>query len=279
MEKSWKLQLMTALSSSSTYQRQPPLASALTHPSRPQQGYKSRSQKAIARTNSVTMSSKAASLTGDQIDDLLLSARYGDLEDLQETLGPLFSSSSNATELLASIKNEDSNTLLHYASANGHLEVVHYLLPHSDLPLLLAQNISGNTPLHWAGLNGHLDTVKTLVAGIEKLEKANPEEAKKLNLIFHPPSNNKSDAEAGEEEGADDGSERKLWDVRNKAGRGPMSEAQMREQEAVVKFLLERMIDGPEGSTLTPAEPQTPAKQEADTSAVEQQTANLSLKE
>ncbi len=134
------------------------------------------------------MSNKAASLTSDQIDDLLLSARYGDLEDLQATLSPLFSgaSASNITELLASIKNEDENTLLHYAAANGHLEVVTYLLPHTSLPFLLAQNISGNTPLHWAGLNGHLDTVKALVGHIEKLEKANPEQAKKLNLVFHP---------------------------------------------------------------------------------------------
>lgn len=219
------------------------------------------------------MSSKAASLTSDQIDELLLSARYGDLEDVQATLSPLLSSSSSSADLLASIKNEDSNTLLHYASANGHLDVVNYLLPHSNLPLLLAQNVSGNTPLHWAGLNGHLETVKALVAGIEKLEKANPEEAKKLNLIFHPKGEAKKE---GQDEEADDGSERKLWDVRNSAGRGPMSEAQMREQEAVVKFLLERMIDGPEGSTLQPAESQTPQKEAAE-EGVEAQTQKLSL--
>lgn len=230
------------------------------------------------------MSDKAASLTSDQIDDLLLSARYGDLEDLQSTLDPLFSASSSTTQLLETIKNDDANTLLHYASANGHLDVVQYLLPHADLASLLAQNISGNTPLHWAGLNGHLDTVKALVAQIEKLEKQNPTEAKKLNLIFHPktdaaPSQPNADADstgdtAGDKQ--DDGSERKLWDVRNSAGRGPMSEAQMREQEAVVKYLLERMIDGPEGSTLQPAEP-LPPKPTSDTSAVEEKTANLSL--
>lgn len=232
------------------------------------------------------MSDKAASLTSDQIDDLLLSARYGDLEDLESTLSPLLSSSTSSTELLASIKNEDDNTLLHYASANGHLEVVNYLLPHTDLDLSLAQNISGNTPLHWAGLNGHLDTVKALVAHIEKLERENPEQAKKLNVIFHPKteaSQPMADAEsaadaAASTEAEDDGSERKLWDVRNKAGRGPMSEAQMSEQEAVVKFLLERMIDGPEGSTLQPAEPLPPKPTAtSETDAVEEQTANLSL--
>ncbi|KAJ1026335.1 hypothetical protein NDA16_002422 [Ustilago loliicola] len=221
------------------------------------------------------MPDKAASLTSDQIDELLLSARYGDLEDLQATLSPLLSSASNATELLVAIKNEDANTLLHYASANGHLEVVQYLLPHSDLPALLAQNISGNTPLHWAGLNGHLEVVKALVAQIEKLEKENPEQAKKLNLIFHPKTEAAESQPPADGEKEDDGSERKLWDVRNSAGRGPMSEAQMREQEAVVKFLLERMIDGPEGSTLQPAEP-LPPKPSAE-SSVEQQTEKLSL--
>ncbi|KAJ1036163.1 hypothetical protein NDA18_000029 [Ustilago nuda] len=218
------------------------------------------------------MSDKSASLTSDQIEELLLSARYGDLEDLQATLSPLLSSASKVAELLASIQNEDSNTLLHYASANGHLKVVQYLLPHCDLPSLLAQNISGNTPLHWAGLNGHLEVVKVLVVHIEKLEKENPEQAKRLNLIFHPKT---EAAPADGEEKEDDGSERKLWDVRNKAGRGPMSEAQMREQETVVKFLLERMIDGPEGSTLQPAEP-LPPKPSVEGS-IEQQTEKLSL--
>ncbi|KAJ9479884.1 putative Ankyrin repeat-containing protein YAR1 (putative) [Pseudozyma hubeiensis] len=146
------------------------------------------------------MSNKAASLTSDQIDELLLSARYGDLEDLQASLSPLLSTSSpsSPSELLATIKNEDSNTLLHYASANGHLEVVQYLLPFSDLSLSLAQNVSGNTPLHWAGLNGHLDTVKLLVSHISKLESEHPEEAKKLNLIFHPKTPSKPDAAEGE---------------------------------------------------------------------------------
>ena len=217
------------------------------------------------------MSDKHASLTSDQIDELLLSARYGDLEDLQITLSPLFSSSC-PTDILSSIKNDDSNTLLHYASANGHLETVQYLLPHTSLPLALAQNISGNTPLHWAGLNGHLEVVKALVAHIEKLERENPEEAKKLNVIFHPKS---VESKKGEEE-ENDGSERKLWDVRNSAGRGPMSEAQMREQEGVVKYFLERMIDGPEGSTLQPAEP-LPKKEGEE--AVVDKTAELSLKD
>lgn len=174
--------------------------------------------------------------TPDQVDDLLLSARYGDLQDLQQTLTPELLTA----ETVAGVKNDNDNTMLHYASANGHTDVVRFLLPALTLSALLAQNDAGNTALHWAGLNGHVNTVKLLVSTIEALESAHPDEAKRLNLIYHPSN--------GE---AHDGAERKLWDVRNKAGRGPMSEAQMREQEAVVKHLLERMIDGPDLSSQT----------------------------
>ena len=38
-------------------------------------------------------------------------------------------------------------------------------------------------------------------------------------------------------------SERALWDVRNKAGRGPMSEAQMTDREEVVPMLLSHLCD------------------------------------
>lgn len=190
----------------------------------------------------------AAGLTSDQVDELLLSARYGDLADLQQVLTPTLLTA----DVVASVKSETDNTMLHYASANGHTDVVQFLLPAVTLQLLLAQNDAGNTPLHWAALNGHLDTVRLLVSTIETLETKHPDEAKRLNLFYHPfgasgaTSQDSDPTTTAESEQTNDGSERKLWDVRNKAGRGPMSEAQMCEQENVVKYLLERMIDGPE---------------------------------
>lgn len=41
---------------------------------------------------------------------------------------------------------------------------------------------------------------------------------------------------------------RSVWDVVNLAGKGPMSEAQMNNQDKVVSFLLQHMIAGLGGS-------------------------------
>jgi len=49
------------------------------------------------------------------------------------------------------------NTALHYACANGHLDIVQYLQSQSCDTI---QNESGNTAIHWACLNGHLEIVK-----------------------------------------------------------------------------------------------------------------------
>ncbi|PWZ03591.1 ankyrin [Testicularia cyperi] len=243
-----------------------------------------------------------ATITSDQIDDLLLSARYGDVEDLKTTLSPLLASAgandlAATSALLSSIKNESGNTMIHYASANGHVEVVEFLLPLSNLDVVLSQNESGNTALHWAGLNGHLEIVKLLINRIEALETEFPDHAKQLNLFFHPSAskaaanaNGAASAEKTEQQPPEnDGSERKLWDVRNNAGRGPMSEAQMREQEQIVKFLLERMIDGPESQPASAVQPSSAPEQQqqaqeqpasqpaAPTRSLEDQTQNLNI--
>lgn len=122
---------------------------------------------------------------------------------------------------------------------------------------LLHQNNSGNTPLHWAGLNGHLDTVKILVAKIEETEKADSSEAETIRTV-----NRRRDAEARENKKRKDAesqsqseqeqsapsaneedreADRSIWDIRNNFGRGPTSESQLNDQEAVVQFLLSAM--------------------------------------
>lgn len=69
-------------------------------------------------------------------------------------------------------------------------DILEYLLPIIPPSLLSAQNNSGSTPLHWATLNEQLDTMKALIA--------------------HPT-----------------GPRGKLVDIKNKAGRTPLGEAEM----------------------------------------------------
>lgn len=54
-------------------------------------------------------------LTDDDKDDLLLSCRYGDLDEIQEfqrKFGP---------ESLADVRDANGNSVLHMVCANGHL--------------------------------------------------------------------------------------------------------------------------------------------------------------
>lgn len=140
----------------------------------------------------------------EQIDDLMMDARAGDLEALKEFFGAL-ASKEEILEVLPKIKDEYSlSTALHYASANGHLEVVEYIIglcdQRSDIlkELVTAKNESGNTALHWAALNGHLEVIKPLCDG-----------------------------------GADPF-------VQNEAGHDAIYEAQAFEREDVVDYLLQR---------------------------------------
>ncbi|KAF9515484.1 hypothetical protein BS47DRAFT_1371997 [Hydnum rufescens UP504] len=93
----------------------------------------------------------------DQEEDLLLACRYGDIDDVRifvETYGAL---------ALEGIRDEHQNTVLHMLCANGHDDLLEYLLPLINPTLISAQNSSKSTPLHWAALNCHLPIIKRLV--------------------------------------------------------------------------------------------------------------------
>ncbi|GAA6014056.1 hypothetical protein JCM10207_000222 [Rhodosporidiobolus poonsookiae] len=62
----------------------------------------------------------------------------------------------------AEAKNHNGNTALHLAAANGHADLVQYLLPKLPSSALSAQNSSLSTPLHWAALNYHLSVLEAL---------------------------------------------------------------------------------------------------------------------
>ncbi|KAG5219688.1 cytoplasmic protein [Salix suchowensis] len=75
----------------------------------------------------------------EEKEDLLLACRYGDLQDVQQFIAQF------GAEILASIQDDNANTVLHMACANGHLE-------HPKI-----------NPTTWAALNAHLDIVQALV--------------------------------------------------------------------------------------------------------------------
>lgn len=83
---------------------------------------------------------------------LIYSARHGDIEGVKECLEEDVPVNTKEDEV--------ENTALHMAAANGHLEVVKFLLEAgADINL---KNKNENTALHWASLNGKLDVVKFL---------------------------------------------------------------------------------------------------------------------
>ena len=126
--------------------------------------------------------------TPEELDDLIYYTRTSDLLSLKTTLTTLCEKHAcPPTTIIASAIDIDADglgsqsSLLHFAAANGALEVIDYLLELLAPPLLPNgaptapadksapslvnhRNVAGNTPLHWASLNAQLEVVKALVA-------------------------------------------------------------------------------------------------------------------
>ncbi|KAL0247040.1 hypothetical protein I308_104073 [Cryptococcus tetragattii IND107] len=95
--------------------------------------------------------------TEEQIEDAILSARFGDLDDLRafvDTFGK---------EALAEARDERGNTVLHMCCGNGHLDVLKYLLPLVPPSLLSVTNETGSPAMHYAVANNNTECVKALV--------------------------------------------------------------------------------------------------------------------
>lgn len=102
------------------------------------------------------------SLSQEEKDALIYDAREGDLEYLKEVFTTIV-----PALLLPTIEDDITrSTTIHMAAANGHLEVVKYLLsllPEKEASELASkQNDNGNTALHWAAYNGHLEVCQLL---------------------------------------------------------------------------------------------------------------------
>jgi len=56
-------------------------------------------------------------ITDEEKDELLLSCRYGDLDDVQEFVKKYGQSA-------LAVRDENGNTILHMASGNGHIDIL-----------------------------------------------------------------------------------------------------------------------------------------------------------
>ncbi|KAJ1660614.1 ankyrin repeat-containing protein [Dispira simplex] len=101
----------------------------------------------------------------DHFDELVLCARLGELDNVQEitrilqTTHPEF---VQVTQILGA-KNSQGNTALHMAAANGRQDVLRYLLDNLTLAQINQTNEQGNTALHWAAVAGKVDSVRLLL--------------------------------------------------------------------------------------------------------------------
>lgn len=114
----------------------------------------------------IKMSLHEKPLEQEDQDAVILDARAGDLESLQE----IFTTLIHPKLLATCVSSDNGSTALHMAAANGHLEVVKYIMEQVKQSAdagavgryVNLQNKTGNTALHWATLNGKLDVVQYL---------------------------------------------------------------------------------------------------------------------
>ncbi|RAK98939.1 ankyrin repeat domain-containing protein [Aspergillus ibericus CBS 121593] len=189
-------------------------------------------------------------LTPDTIDDLIYSARAGDLPTLESDLTTLSTQTSStpaliiasAIDSLPAEEGGSGSSLLHYPAANGNIEILSYLLTHlTQLPaptatkILNHRNYSGNTPLHWAALNTHLECVKALVEAGADVAIKNDAGLDAVFLAERADWNTRAEGE-GDKDG--EGDEEVEVEIGGDAEEGAEGAGEMTRGRQVVEWLL-----------------------------------------
>ncbi|CRG96477.1 methyltransferase, putative [Plasmodium gallinaceum] len=89
------------------------------------------------------------------IEDLIYYVRTNDIEEVKSIL-------ENEKIYTINIKDENNNTLLHYACANNNVDMILFLLYECSINYNQLNN-NGNTPLLWAIQNKHYEAVKEIL--------------------------------------------------------------------------------------------------------------------
>ncbi|KAI9144845.1 ankyrin repeat-containing domain protein [Paraphysoderma sedebokerense] len=91
-------------------------------------------------------------------------ARYGEIEELQALIQQYRSTHPDvAVRTLLICKDDFGNTALHMSSANGHTDIVKFILQYLSPFDINETNNTGNTALHWCCLNGQIETAELLI--------------------------------------------------------------------------------------------------------------------
>lgn len=124
--------------------------------------------------------SNLSSSVEDEMEDLIYYVRTNEIEEVKKILQQGNINSIN------DVKDENKNTLLHFACANNNVEMIRFLLyecaiGHNQL------NASGNSPLMWAIQNKHSEAVKEVLLFDYLLcsKEYNTVERKKNELYEH----------------------------------------------------------------------------------------------
>lgn len=108
----------------------------------------------------------------DELSQRLLEyARHGMLEEFLETTKEYFTligenpespTNESIRKLYTTARTKEGTTVLHYASANNHKDILDLFVRSLTREDLNYKNDDGSTALHWAAFNGSLDCVIAL---------------------------------------------------------------------------------------------------------------------